>query len=319
MHWTALMAKRYFPAHAKVADDLACIDCGYNLRTLMANAKCPECGLDVGNSLFVLAKPHVVADGLRTAAKTYLALPIMLLALLVTDQLWPLIVSLAVVAFASAWRLLGISQLYFRGALIRLPVIGPRLRVWTIIAIFDLLSTLTALVTVIVIAKNTAFWNPTGERFLRMTVFAWLTVTMLAPFIAAMFGYATARMVGYNWMIVEFFIFQIAAAAGVIAALLLGVMLSIGSGVFGAIAAGVLLLLMAFSVIFTWIALTHLGNAADETSGTWEELIDSDRVEIISDPPEAVRREPTAVPLSPGKPRPPQPPSPNPKPRVADT
>ena len=62
-----------------------------------------------------------------------------------------------------------------------------------------------------------------------------------------------------------------------------------------------------------------LGNAADETSGTWEELIDSDRVVIISDPPQAVRREAAAVPLSPGKPRPSRPPSPNPKPRVADT
>ncbi|HVP13850.1 MAG TPA: hypothetical protein VMV94_21935 [Phycisphaerae bacterium] len=38
-------------AEDRVAEDLACIQCGYNLRTLHREAKCPECGLAVGRSL----------------------------------------------------------------------------------------------------------------------------------------------------------------------------------------------------------------------------------------------------------------------------
>jgi hypothetical protein len=38
-------------AGGRVAEDLACIQCGYNLRTLHREAKCPECGMAVGRSL----------------------------------------------------------------------------------------------------------------------------------------------------------------------------------------------------------------------------------------------------------------------------
>jgi hypothetical protein len=38
-------------AEGRVAGDLACIQCGYNLRTLHREAKCPECGLEVARSM----------------------------------------------------------------------------------------------------------------------------------------------------------------------------------------------------------------------------------------------------------------------------
>jgi hypothetical protein len=38
-------------ADGRVAKDLACIQCGYNLRTLHREARCPECGLAVRRSL----------------------------------------------------------------------------------------------------------------------------------------------------------------------------------------------------------------------------------------------------------------------------
>jgi hypothetical protein len=38
-------------AEGRVAEDLACIQCGYNLRTLQREAKCPECGSEVARSI----------------------------------------------------------------------------------------------------------------------------------------------------------------------------------------------------------------------------------------------------------------------------
>ena len=38
-------------AEGRVVKDLACIQCGYNLRTLHRDAKCPECGVVVGRSV----------------------------------------------------------------------------------------------------------------------------------------------------------------------------------------------------------------------------------------------------------------------------
>jgi hypothetical protein len=38
-------------AEGRVAEDLACIQCGYNLRTLQREARCPECATAVGRSM----------------------------------------------------------------------------------------------------------------------------------------------------------------------------------------------------------------------------------------------------------------------------
>jgi len=292
------MAKRHFPAHARVADDLACIGCGYNLRTLMANANCPECGLEVGRSLFVLAKPRIVAEALRSVGITHLAVPIMLLTLLPSSQAWPIIVAFTVIAFSSAWRLIGIGHMHFRGAIIRLPVIGPGLRMWFVVAIVDCLAALTALGIILWLTENPL--TPTGSRALRLAMFACLSITMFSPIVAAMFGSAMARLLGYQWIIVEFSIFRVVAVAGFIASILLATASFIGGGNLSMIFRGLLVVIMAASIIFSWIALTHLGNAADETSETWEDLIDSDRVEVLSQPPPRTRpREPSTVQLSP--------------------
>lgn len=48
---TDVDARRAENDHAVIPGDLACLGCGYNLRTLAANSRCPECGEDVGESL----------------------------------------------------------------------------------------------------------------------------------------------------------------------------------------------------------------------------------------------------------------------------
>jgi predicted RNA-binding Zn-ribbon protein involved in translation (DUF1610 family) len=42
-------------AEGRVAEDVACIRCGYNLRTLYHDGRCPECDADVIRSNMVAA------------------------------------------------------------------------------------------------------------------------------------------------------------------------------------------------------------------------------------------------------------------------
>ena len=51
-----------------VAGDLACIGCAYNLRTLDVTGRCPECGLEVAESLGVLPHAQTAARAIRLAA-----------------------------------------------------------------------------------------------------------------------------------------------------------------------------------------------------------------------------------------------------------
>lgn len=296
------MAKRYFPAHARVADDLACIGCGYNLRTLMANANCPECGQQVGSSLFLLARPRVVADNLGGAAKTHLAMFILALPLLGPGSFWPLIVAMAVIGLSIAWRCGCQIAILRGGAVARLPVIGPRLRAWAGITSLELLAALGCLVTTVVVAKSPALQGTSGAAWIRGTFLAWMLITMSSPVVANWFGAAMTLLLGYNWMIVEFRIHQVIAIAGLGCALLLGFLLVARGGVLVSLLAGFAWLGVGFAIIATWIALTHLSNAASEASETWDELIDSERIELVANPPSSPKqRERPPIQLAPAK------------------
>ena len=92
MHWTAFLAYRRFPANARVADDMACIGCGYNLRGLNVWMRCPECGSEVGNSVFLLARAEIVQRNLHTMGYTYFA-PLALLLACLAGAWWPALVA----------------------------------------------------------------------------------------------------------------------------------------------------------------------------------------------------------------------------------
>lgn len=51
-----------------IVDDLACAECGYNLRTLATDAKCPECGMAVGISMRADRLSDAPTDWLNTLA-----------------------------------------------------------------------------------------------------------------------------------------------------------------------------------------------------------------------------------------------------------
>ncbi len=65
---TALPLASLYPAGAVVSRDLKCVSCGYNLRTLHVDSRCPECGLNVEQSLLVLPQRDRTAAAIRLAA-----------------------------------------------------------------------------------------------------------------------------------------------------------------------------------------------------------------------------------------------------------
>lgn len=47
-----------------ISDDLLCVTCEYNLRTLQENGRCPECGTPVAHTLEMCARKHHVGSRL---------------------------------------------------------------------------------------------------------------------------------------------------------------------------------------------------------------------------------------------------------------
>jgi hypothetical protein len=138
MHWTALLEKRYFPAHARVIGDVRCVGCGHNLRQARAAGPCLEWGRPVTDSLWALAHPDEVATGLRRIARSHIGLAVIALVavplslLPATAGCFGWVAALCVAAAAIA-RLSGAADLRFRSSIESLPGIGPRVRlVWAL-------------------------------------------------------------------------------------------------------------------------------------------------------------------------------------------
>lgn len=106
-----------YPAGAVVSRDLKCVGCGYNLRTLPVDSRCPECGLNIERSLLVLPQRD------RTAAAIRLAAWGLLLSLLL-GCLGPLSLIGFVLMLVAAYRL------HYRCELPHMTDLGRRVRWW---------------------------------------------------------------------------------------------------------------------------------------------------------------------------------------------
>jgi hypothetical protein len=295
MHWTAFLAYRRFPANARVMDDLACVQCGYNLRSQMVSSRCPECGHEVGNSIFLLAKPDIAARGLRAAAPTYAAALILILSCL-NWTYWPLLISSGVMTLAGVFRLWGVSELRFRAALSRLPVLGPRLRLWWIASVIDIAIASTWCATVLVVANSITLRTAGGAAILAWLTAVWWCTSTFSAWSAGRFGFALMDMLGYTWTRIEFRAQQISviAAAAAFPVALLGLRL-VPSQVMLLVVLGIMGLITAAPHLQTAIALLHAATAAEASTETWDELIDSERIVLI--PEAAMPKKPEPPPI----------------------
>src|SRR6266850_463492 len=183
MHWTAFLAYRRFPAHARVADDLPCAGCGYNLRSALANGKCPECGKAVGDSLFVLTKPEIVGQSLRTIGNTYLGIFVLLLAFLPIGANWPAIVVFGVLGFLAIIRAIAAGELRYHGGIESLPIVGARLKLFWWLALVD--AALTCVTCVLWWISAKSMFTVVGfTAALTALSNAWLTVHVVSALVA---------------------------------------------------------------------------------------------------------------------------------------
>jgi hypothetical protein len=296
MHWTAFLAYRRFPANARVIDDIACVQCGYNLRSQMVAARCPECGHEVGNSIFLLARPQVAARGLKTAAGTYLA-PFIMLLFCINQAYWPLLVTSGVMVAACVFRLWGVIDLRFRAAIARLPVLGPRVSLWWVAVVLDLAMSLAWLTMTLIVANSTTLRAGAGYSILVWLMIGWWCCTTFSAWAAGRFGLALADMLGYSWTRIEFRAQQIAVliAAGLFPFVAFG--LSMASGKAAVFSLLVLLTLITLvPLLQTALGLAHSATAAEASAETWDDLIDSERVTLV--PEASLPRQPEPPPIS---------------------
>lgn len=282
MHWTALLAKRFFPPEARVIDDVACISCGYNLRGLRAMGHCPECNAPVGESLFVLARPEVVAGGVRSLGQGFLAVFGLLFVCLPGSPKWSHLLAVGILLCGAAWQLVGLVDLRWRACIENLPVIAARVRVVWIGAIVNAALLLAWLAAILVIDAVPALQTPAAGNVLAgigsLWAFAWLAFLWAAGW----FGHALATIVGYRWIEYEFA--AQSAMAILCAALMLPIMFAlqaVSSPAAALAMAAVFGLGPALTVLLTVVASLQLANAARESTETMDDAISSGRVAIM--------------------------------------
>lgn len=285
MHWTALLERRYFPARARVVDDVPCVSCGYNLRQARAAGPCPECGRPVTDSLWALAKPDEVANALRSIGKSYLGLGALILVPFglagQTGLLW---VAVGVVVATGIVRAVGAAELRFRGAIDHLPVIGARVRLLLPLALLDVVLAVAWSATLIVAQSRTTA-SGWGEALAGIALSAWLVTTFTAAAVAGWMGAALAAMLGYETVARELRsqgqlivggagLAIVVSVVGLICLSLLGAQVG---GMVMSVALGLLALLWLGALLLTFTGLLHLANATEGEREALDHLVDAKR------------------------------------------
>lgn len=282
MHWTAFLAYRRFPAHARVMEDCACIQCGYNLRMQMVSARCPECGYEVGNSVFLLAKPSAASRGLRTAAMTYLA-PLAIALPAIFETYWSVFVVALVGTAAALFRFIGTTDLRLNAALARLPIVGPRLTMWLIAATIDLILAAGLLVAMLIVSTNRNLRvSGLGYSIVTWCFIGWWFTTILSAWLAGRFGLALMDMLNYVWTRIEFRVQQVAVpivfALGPV--FLVGMKSVATPTMLKIIEIGITVITIG-AMVMTALPLLHSATACDESTRDWDELIESERIAVV--------------------------------------
>ena len=144
------------PSDALISRDLHCIGCGYNLRTMRFDGRCPECGLAVERSVLVLPQPRATGEAILLAA---FALAVGFVGLYVSP--------FKIVAVAML--LLAVYRLRYRCKLSHVSELGPKVRwLWN-----------TVLISAIVLAVSVANrWAQGDYRLMQSTPGSSMSVSM---------------------------------------------------------------------------------------------------------------------------------------------
>ena len=268
MHWTALLSYRRFPPSARVIDDLPCIKCGYNLRGIRVGDRCPECGAQAGDSLFVLAKSDSVGNGLTGIGRGYYGM----LATTIGCLIGSIPIMLILICSGAIWRTFHAAQLRYKSAIEFLPIIGHRVRLLWFLSVADLIASL-GLSAVVVLSMGGM--NAAIDKLVPLAFFIWLTIALAAAGAAGLLGRALAIMLGYGWLSVLLRIQVISiVVCSVLTAFILLALNWASTQTSQMFLTGTLALSLLGIFAYTCIVMQQVANAAMQESDTWEEAID---------------------------------------------
>ncbi|MHC4990989.1 MAG: hypothetical protein ACYTGC_08410 [Planctomycetota bacterium] len=283
MHWTAILAKRAFPTNARVVDDLPCVSCGYNLRHQRADARCPECSMPVGESLYLLRRPEITASAVHSIATSYaglIGLPLLAgsVVLGVSGLRW---IGLSLLVAAALFRVIAVAELRFRAALRHLPLLGERLTALWWLSVVELsLGGATLLLQFLaraVAGSNRLLFSP----LLDMSAVAWVAIALLSIVVVGWVGQVLGSILGYEFIEREFRVHRWLMAIGSgFGAIYLAARFLVASGqsvqvatVVAGFAAGLLALAWTVAMGFLLVALLHLSGGAQRATETLEEIL----------------------------------------------
>ena len=307
MRWTALLEKRTFPPDARIIGDLMCIGCGYNLRGSRVEGPCPECGMQVGASLYELARPDEVSGGVRMIAWSYLFIYLMILPafakrLMGMDML---LLALAGLGVGALFRLVGAINLRFRAALAPLPVIGPWVNAVFLLTIVDATFHLAALVFWYVAHPKPMTLGVMTSQWRLWLLATWLIITLVHLWTMGRLGARLASMLEYRFCKRELLIQHILLLAGPVLAFLLaivGLLLVLMSGyqittmVMFSVTGACLAIVWLLAVAYTSVALMRFAGAAEQEREPLDELVDMERG--VVDIPRSAPKDESDVPLA---------------------
>jgi hypothetical protein len=274
MHWTSYLAyRRIYHPDSQIVGDVGCVGCGYNLRGLRVMGKCPECGAAIADSLYVLVKPALVAEALRSFAGSYATFFAFFLGCITLFQGWPLTVTMAVLGCGAIYRLWWTSVLHLKAELTNSPQLSSRARWWWRASILEVMMWCAWIAAAIVV------WNmPTRTAIAEQRVLyfgaGWAATSLLNGLAGGRFGIVLASVLGYGWMVVEFRIQIATAIVALLASLFLPIVIP------GNMAAAIIVSLSGLvaiayigALVMTWMTLHHASNAAESATETMEDAL----------------------------------------------
>jgi hypothetical protein len=274
MHWTAFLAYHRYPAHARVIADLPCAGCNYNLRSMLVNGVCPECGALVRDSLKVLSDPARVSHSLRVIGQTHFAFIFLFMGCIGTAA-WTGIVSFAILSFAAVMRLPAAYDLRYRCRLDALPILGFRLRWLWWLTVADAVFSIALCVAQYGSAQSAMGTSALSVILTLLRI--WIVMYFLCVLAAGWCGLELTRMLDYTWARWELIAQRVLIAVGVL--FLIGEFASGGAFIsFRGLPVGLLcsVVMIGLGISIGAAGLIHLGNGAASETDTLDEIVDSD-------------------------------------------
>jgi hypothetical protein len=283
MHLWGLLQERSFSPEARVAGDLPCAGCGYNLREAQAAGVCPECGAHVRDSLAPLHEPDKVASALRCIGNSYLgllALPLVPLAMGVASSCagWA---GVLVLLMTSVTRAFAVAELRFKAATDKLPVIGARIGLLWLAVVVDvvLVAALLLLLLAAAAANDQARDWATGLALASLV--AWLGAASAVAVVAGWMGAALAAMLGHADVARRLRVQWMLMAAGPAVAVGFFVLSLMMGAIGGAGAAAAMGLFALFAVGLLWLIgicltlarLSELARVAERTRDPRQNIV----------------------------------------------